>query len=62
VSNTLGGVGAETKFGWRVRTESEAEVVAEATAATVGLATEVVGVAEATVSKVESAPIRETNR
>jgi len=60
------------KFGWRVRTESvtttavrELTVDVEATAAevsTVAVSTEVVGVAEAKVSKVGSAPIRETNR
>jgi len=43
VSNTTGGVGAETKFGWNV---TESEGVA---ATTVAVATEVVGVAEATV-------------
>jgi len=52
VSNAIG-----SGFGWSFGTESE--VVA---ATTVAVATEVVGGAEAKVSKVGSAPIRETNR
>jgi len=53
VSNTIG-----SGFGWSSGTESKGAVATT----TVAVATEVVGVAEATVSKVGSAPIRETNR
>jgi len=57
VSNAIGSVGARAKFGWRVGTESE--VVTDGAEATVVVAT---GVAEAKVSIVGSAPIKETNR